>query len=333
MDGGILNRFILDGRYGDLLNYYGFNLEEILRKAELPEDMFCRKTPTMTQEEYFRLMDAVGNYVKDPDIPVRMASMERIESFSPPIFASYCSKNGVVCLERLARYKRLIGPMMMLINEKDGVISVEYSTESREGELPQFLVETEFIFLTGLLRRATKETIVPAKVEMKTPVSTDAFELFLGIGAKTGHRNVISYRSEDLQLPFISYDDSMWNYFEPELSKRLSELDVDASMSARARTALTELLPGGACGIEDVAAKLGISKRTLQRKLSGEGTTFQKQLNNTREMLAIHYIRNTKLSTNDVAYLLGYQEVNSFLRAFTVWTGKSISEYKKTLED
>lgn len=84
------------------------------------------------------------------------------------------------------------------------------------------------------------------------------------------------------------------------------------------------------CGIDNVAAKLGISKRTLQRKLSGENTTFQKQLNNTREMLAIHYISNTDISTNDIAYLLGYQELNSFLRAFTMWTGKSVSEYKKT---
>lgn len=48
-------------------------------------------------------------------------------------------------------------------------------------------------------------------------------------------------------------------------------------------------------------------------------------------MLAINYINNTDMSTSDIAYLLGYQELNSFLRAFTVWTGKSMSEYKKLL--
>lgn len=46
-------------------------------------------------------------------------------------------------------------------------------------------------------------------------------------------------------------------------------------------------------------------------------------------MLALHYIRNTDISTNDIAYLLGYQELNSFLRAFTAWTGMSVTEYKK----
>ena len=52
----------------------------------------------------------------------------------------------------------------------------------------------------------------------------------------------------------------------------------------------------------------------------------------TREMLAIHYLRNTDISTNDIAFLLGYQEINSFLRAFAIWTGKNISEYKSEID-
>lgn len=93
---------------------------------------------------------------------------------------------------------------------------------------------------------------------------------------------------------------------------------------------MTELLPGSTSSIEEVAAKLGISKRTLQRKLSEEGTTFQKQLNSTRKVMALHYVKNTNMSTNDIAYLLSYTEINSFLRAFRIWTGKSLTEFKRT---
>lgn len=328
-----MKRFIIDGRYGELLKHYGINLEEVLKKAQLPQGIFSRKPLTMTQEEYFRFMDVVGSLIKDPEIPVKMASMDSIETFSPPIFAAYCSKNGIVCLNRLSKYKQLIGPMVMLLNEKDGVMHIEYTTEDGIIELPQFLLETEFVFLTGIIRRATKELVIPVKAQMKTPVKTEPLESFLGISVEKGEKNIISYCMEDLKIPFISYNESMWNYFKPELTKRLSELDVDASMGARVRTALTELLPGGLCGIDEVATTLGISKRTLQRKLSDENTTFQKQLNNTREILAIHYLSNTDMSTNDIAYLLGYQELNSFLRAFTLWTGKSVSEYRKSLEE
>lgn len=326
-----MKRFVLNGRYGELLKFYGINTEEVLRKAQLPGDIFSHKISTMTQEEYFRFMDTVGGFVTEPEIPIKIACAENIEFFSPPIFAAYCSKNGEVCIERLARYKRLIGPMVMQVSGNNSVTYVEFTTEDGTGDLPQFLVETEFVFLIGILRKATKETIVPINVQMKKPVKTEAFKNFLGIPVEEGEHNVITFQKKDLELPFISYDEAMWDYFEPELSKRLAELEADDSISSRVKSALIELLPGGLSGIDAVSEKLGLSRRTLQRKLSEEGTTFQKQLNNTRKLLAIHYIRNTNMSTNEIAYLLGYQEVNSFLRAFITWTGKSISEYKKLI--
>lgn len=123
----------------------------------------------------------------------------------------------------------------------------------------------------------------------------------------------------------------MWDYFKPELTKRLSELSVDDSTSARVRSILTELLPNGEFTIDDVAKKLGYSKRTLQRKLSSENTTFQKQLNSTREVLALNYLQNTDMTTSNIAYLLGYQELNSFLRTFSIWKGMSISEYREKM--
>ena len=102
----------------------------------------------------------------------------------------------------------------------------------------------------------------------------------------------------------------------------------DDSFSAKVRSALTELLPSGAGTADDVAAKLGVSKRTLQRKLTEENTSFQKQLNGTRELLAKHYLRNTDMSSDDIAFLLGYQEINSLLRAFSAWTGMSVTEFR-----
>ena len=326
-----MNKFIIDGRYADMLAWHGLDIEAVLRKAQLPGDVFKHKTVTMSEENYFRFLDAVGSLMEDPALPIRIATTNKIENFSPPIFASYCSKNADVCVERLARYKRLIGPMVMKVNKAESETTVLFTTEDEINELPQFLVETEFAFLVGMIRRTTREGINPIRIQMRQPVDNEAFNGFFTIKAEKSEENSITFRNADMQIPFISYDDAMWNYFEPELAKRLAELDVDDSTSARVRSALTELLPSGASAIEDVAEKLGLSKRTLQRKLTEENTTFQKQLNSTREMLAIHYIRNTDMNTNDIAFLLGYQEINSFLRAFTIWTGQGISEYRKSV--
>lgn len=173
-----MNKFIVDGRYAELLNYYGIRVEEALRKAELPGDTFCHKAPVMKEEAYYRFMDAAGALIIDPQIPIQIACTDQIESFSPPIFASYCSKNGNVCIERLARYKKLIGPMVFQVQKEDGHTEVVLTTETAKYELPQFLVETEFVFLVGIIRKATKETITPIAVNMKKPVTDTAFSNF-----------------------------------------------------------------------------------------------------------------------------------------------------------
>ena len=69
-------------------------------------------------------------------------------------------------------------------------------------------------------------------------------------------------------------NESMWRFFEPELNRRLSMLETDDSYAARVRSALIELLPSGAYTVENVAKKLGYSKRSLQRTLQEEQTNF-----------------------------------------------------------
>ena len=326
-----MKNYILDGRYKDLLQYHGINVEEVLRKAQLPTDSLNHRIPTMTEENYYRFLAALGELSEDDYLPIKLSCTNKIEAFSPPIFAAYCSKNGATCIERLARYKRLIAPMKFIIIKNSDTTTVEIVGDNEELKQPAFLVSCEFAFLTHIIRRATKKEISPASVEMSELPNGNALAEFLNRSITQSKRNAITYKQSDLLLPFISYDEGMWSYFEPELTKRLAELDNDESTSARVRSALSEILPGGQCSIEDVAERLGLSRRTLQRKLSEENTTFQKQLNSTREMLAIHYLRNTEMTTNDIAFLLGYQEINSFLRAFTVWTGKTVSDYRKNL--
>lgn len=325
-----MDKYILDGQYGKYLNMIGIRIGEALKTAGVPEDLFSRKKPVLDEADYYRFMDAVGAQITDPQLPIVIASADHIESFSPPIFASYCSKNGRTCLERLARHKRIIAPMRYEITDSGETVRLEISSGREDLIMPQFLAETEMVFVIHIMRTATKANIVPVEVVMQDPVTDSAFTDFLGCCVKKGERNVLVFRKEDMERPFISYNENMWEFFEPELKKRLYEMEHDESFSAKVRSALTELLPGGAGTVDEVAEKLGVSKRTLQRKLTEENTSFQKQLNGTRELLAKHYLRNTDMSSVDIAFLLGYQEINSFLRAFSVWTGMSVSEYRKT---
>lgn len=326
-----MNKFILDSQYSALLGSVGINITEVLRKVQLPEELFSHKTPSLTSTEYFRFMEAVGSLAPNDETSVKIGLTENIETFSPPIFAAYCSKNACSCIERLARYKKLIGPMVFITCKSDSVFTLEITTENEIEELPGFLVETEFVLIINLIRRATKEHIIPVNLMTRYSVMNDAVKRYWGLVPEVGDKNMLTFSLADAEKPFISRNDAMWDYFEPELKRRLSEMDTDDSFGAMVRSALIELLPSGESGIEQVAKKLAVSKRTLQRKLGEEKTTFQKQLNHTRELLSKYYIKNTEMTSNDIAYLLGYQDLNSFLRAFNLWTGMNISEYKTSL--
>lgn len=324
-----MKRYILYAGYPQIMGHFGIDATEALKKAGAPLDTFAHQPPTMSAESYFAFMAAVGQLAPSATTAIQMSSVDGIEQFSPPIFASYCAQNGRVCIERLARYKKLIEPMEFLVSETSEGISVELTCENLDLQMPSFLVQCELVFLVNILRSATKEQIQAVSIEMREPASYPEFSDFMGTTPEASQRNAITFSATDLALPFISHNENMWSYFEPELTRRLSEIEVDDSYSARVRNVLVELLPGGASGIEDVAARLGISKRTLQRKLGEEDTTFQKQLNGTRELLAKHYLVTTAMSSDEIAYLLGYLELNSFIRAFSAWTGTSPSEYRR----
>lgn len=308
-----MKHFLIDKNYGTYLSGMGFSMDEVLKKAMLPEDLFARQTPSLTAEEYFRFMGAIDALSPDEQTLIRLAAAEGIEAFSPPIFAAYCSRNALVCLKRLAQYKPLIGALLYQVEETETEVSVEILSGNEELELPEILVGIEFVFLVGLIRKATKETITPLSVTAKQPMKNSAYADFIGKAITVGDKNRLVFSKEDALVPFISRNESMWEFFEPELKRRLSMMETDDSCAARVRSALMELLPSGECTIDDVAKKLGYSKRSLQRKLQEEDTNFQKQLNHTRELLARTYLANTDMTTEDIAFLLGYQESGSFL--------------------
>ncbi len=91
---------------------------------------------------------------------------------------------------------------------------------------------------------------------------------------------------------------------------------------------LKRLLAGRRPGVEDVARELRLSSRTLQRRLTDAGATFQQLTQEARRELARHYLLHSSLELNQTAYLLGYEDAHSFFRAFHDWEGSPPGEWR-----
>jgi AraC-like DNA-binding protein len=152
---------------------------------------------------------------------------------------------------------------------------------------------------------------------------------YFGRQIAAGTKTKIVFTSDDATYPFITENKTMWDVFEPGLKEQLSELDAETPVSQRVKSILLTMLPSGHSSVEAAAGKLAMSPRTLQRHLAKESLNFQTILNGTRKELAQHYLNNPAISTGEISYLLGYQDSNSFLRAFKDWTGMTPGEYRQ----
>jgi AraC-like DNA-binding protein len=109
-------------------------------------------------------------------------------------------------------------------------------------------------------------------------------------------------------------------YCEEAIAQRRK---ASSTWQLKVENAVGPLLPHGRAEIGTIAGELGVSRRTLARRLASEGLTFRKVLDRLRFDLAKRYIRERDLPISEIAWLLGYREASTFNHAFKRWTGKT----------
>ena len=307
-----------------LLKDLGVDARTVLRRADLPDDLLSQVGTVVKTADYFRLWEALETEVGDPQFPIRLSALIQTEHFSPSLFAALCSPNLTVASRRIARYKRLMSPQRMLVEEGRSGLTVVKEWLEPQLVPPGSLVVMELVFLVQLARTATREPIQPLRIQtLAPPEAQGAYEEFFGVPVERGRRHLIRFSARDAARAFLTANEEMWSFFEPELRRRLAQLEESASASERVRAALLEALPSGRSTIGEIARQLAMSERTLQRRLQADGTSFHFVLQHTREELARHYLTRTRITPAEISFLLGFDEPNSFLRAFRSWTGET----------
>jgi AraC-like DNA-binding protein len=131
-----------------------------------------------------------------------------------------------------------------------------------------------------------------------------------------------------LEAPLPEADPSFAQSFEAQLERELAELRTGTTFPDEVRDAIARLIGSGdSCEIDAVARRLAVSARTLQRRLTDDGTSFRELVDLVRRDVALRSVRGAAANLTDLAFLLGFSEVSAFSRAFRRWTGKSPTEY------
>lgn len=319
--------FALDMGWRALLKDLGIRTDHVLRRAGLPADLLAHPDQALSTQEYFSFWRSLETEVGDPMFPLRIVDLVSTESFNPPLFAALCSANLTQAVQRLAKYKQLMAPMSLEISSGSrGELGLSPRWLFAKDDVPSSLEVAELAFLLRLARIATREPVRAVRValpRLPEPAHARMYEEYFGAPVRRSAQSFVSFSAADARRPFMTTNEAMWRVFEPDLRRRLGQLEATATTAERVRTLLLELLPGNAATIEVVADRLAMSKRTLQRRLEDEGENFRALVHSTRESLAKHYLAQTSMSGGEIAFLLGFEDPNSFYRAFHEWTGQT----------
>ena len=153
---------------------------------------------------------------------------------------------------------------------------------------------------------------------------------FVGTKVEFGaDRDEFALNLDVRELPLVHSDsylnDLLLKYCEAALADRRGDT---SQLRTRVENAISSVLPHGRVLVEDVARSLGMSERTLARRLSDEGLNFTEILQHLRRDLTVRYLDDRKLHVSKIAWLLGFREVSAFTHACKRWTGKTPSQIR-----
>ena len=197
--------------------------------------------------------------------------------------------------------------------------------------MPRQLSENTIANLLVIGRKLTGIDLTPSEVRFSHPAPNDVTEHTRFFRCPIRWRaasDALVLPADMLEAPLLMANAGLALVLDRYALELLDRLSVEGSFGDKVREGICVALPRGDASLEVVATKLGMSARTLQRRLSEEGTSHQSLLEELRRSLSEQYLGRPDLCTEDVALMLGFSDGRAFRRAFKRWTGVSPSEFR-----
>ncbi len=315
--------------FWDGLRQIGISPQDVARTAGLPLTIITE--PAVTSAQYCAIWQAYSDLIGDTAKGIiELATAFETVKYPPPVLATYHARDYRDALKRMARYKQLCPPESLRITEEGEQCTIELEWLNPEQSGPPLLVGITLAFLLELGRRGTGQHLTAQFVEFTDSMGDmQALEAYFGCPIKKGAGcNRLTLHRSDLDRPFVSYNEELLEILTPALDQSLDERQRTRSTTEKVKWIMKRSLMGGRPDIQNIAKELGMSDRTLQRRLTDENTSFKHLLSEARHEQARAYLADPSLEIKEVAFLIGYEDQNSFYRAFRHWEGETPSQWR-----
>ncbi|MAZ89123.1 MAG: AraC family transcriptional regulator [Cellvibrionaceae bacterium] len=323
-------------QYLEMAKRLELDTDAILAPLNFPSDLLTDNTRRVSLAQFeqavSRLISASG------DALFGLHTSEHIE----PAFYSvqgYISLNCATLKEAMTMiplYEKIVGDMGVSdFSYKDDLTLLRWKSQLDNSlvkrHVRENIISSWFRFTQNFLKVSEK----PEAVWFEHAAPTDATalqqyqDLFQCPVEFSRPYTGLWISNENLNIRIQQADEKLLRVLLEHATQQLNEIEKGLTLSEQIKGMLRLMLNQQIPSSELIADKLGISVRTLQRKLNDEGTSYKEVLNELRQELAMHYVKNSTLNFDVIATKLGFSEPRSFYRSFKKWTGSTAKQYRQ----
>ncbi|MCH2164849.1 MAG: AraC family transcriptional regulator [Marinovum sp.] len=287
----------------------------------------------LDEDEFYGLIELMATQMDITALPLIVGDAMRPDEYGALGLAWKAAPNLLGSFSRVARYWRLWTSFAQyeLTETDDGILL----TELREG--PRTLgmrisIEADLASGVSLSRQVSPQPFSPIAVYFQHtgPKTTHHHEAYFGCPVHFGaDKDAMLLSHESLSAPNMLGDEGITQFLVSHLDHELSEIRHTPSLSTQIKDEIARSLSEGLPKMAQIARQLGLSVRSLHRRLEEQGVSFQTLTEDTRRELAQGMLQQERYALSEIAFLTGFSEQSAFTRAFKRWTGETPASYRK----
>ncbi|MFT3925062.1 MAG: AraC family transcriptional regulator [Myxococcales bacterium] len=313
----------------DALKAQGIEPAPVLQSVGLDSNALTDPNARISVVAMARLWRKATERVGDPAFGLRASKFIRHTTFHALGTSVLASSTMQEAVERVVRFNRVVSDVATLELERDAqqarllvVLKPGYESGGHEA------MDAILSLITRALRLLAGPNFTLSSVEMRRPEPGDrsAYDNMFRcpIQFESG-LDALAFASDLLEQPLPSGNPELARFGDAAVREYLARVQ-NGSLVDRVRATIAEHM-GTQLSPEFVAKKLAMSVRSMQRALQELNSSYETLLRDVREELACAYLKEKRYSVTEVAFLLGYESMGAFARAFRRWTGMSPSDY------
>ncbi len=312
--------------------------DALMRSVGIDSDAPVDPSLMIEDAEYYGFLERLAGVEKNPvTISLRAGAAMQCNDYGAFGLAWKAAANLHGSFLRAERYARILTSVSTY--EVEPTENGAYMHLHRQGDRRlgmRISNEATLASVVSISREVSTRFFNPLAVFFKhqAPASTASHEAYFGCQVHWNtDRDALLVSQDTLQVPNRVGDEGMAKFFDTHLEEELSKLADDDAIDQRVRLQVSKSLSEGVPAVSDIARNLGMSGRTLQRKLSGRGYSFKTLVEDSRRQLAERLLKQTSYSLTEVAFMTGYSEQSAFNRAFKRWAGQTPRMYRLQIQE